>query len=77
MKYLFAIILILGGIAVARPLDAARFDWTLGEPKIADDNVNTTYYCWSLGQPTICYQFQEAPTAEPKKSTPPAILWFE
>ena len=59
MKFLIIVCLILIGISIGITTEAARFDWSLGEPEIVDDSVNTTYYCWSLGEPTICYQFQE------------------
>ena len=45
--------LLIGGIVYA-----ARFDWSLGQPVITDDNINTTNgirYDWSLGQPTIVW----------------------
>lgn len=43
---------------------SARFDWSLGEPNIIDDNADTTYYGWSLGQSVVTYEYQaEAPPA--------------
>jgi hypothetical protein len=75
MRYLLLAILILGGILInGTDLDAARFDWSLGEPKIADDSANTTYYCWSLGEPIVCYQYQ---AAAPPPSGAKSEIWWE
>ncbi len=65
MKKLFLIILIAIGIFAGSKMESARFDWSLGQPVVTDDNDNTTHgtrYDWSLGQPTIV---REEETAAP------------
>ena len=66
MKYLIILIIILAGIFLGAKTEAAVFNWSLGEPKVEADTANTTYYCWFLGEPTVCYQYQAAapPTVE-------------
>ncbi len=56
-------LLIITGLLLAGTTLAARFDWSLGEPVITDDNDNTTNgtrYDWVLGQPAIVW---DEPTA--------------
>ena len=64
MKYIFALILIAGGVFLGGETNAARFDWSNGQPAIVEDNVQTTHgtrYDWVMGIPTIV---RTAPTAE-------------
>lgn len=56
------ILLILIGLLIANVAYAARFDWSLGEPAIIDDDTSTSYYGWSLGQPVVMYEYQDVGT---------------
>ena len=63
MKFLLIALLIiplaLPFHAIALTGDAARFDWSLGQPAVTADNTNTcddtatARFDWSLGQPSI------------------------
>jgi len=79
MRYLiFALIIFSGTVFGGTELDAARFDWSLGQPTIVDDNDNTTHgtrYDWSLGQPTIVREEETAAPA-PAAAAVQSEFWF-
>jgi len=77
MKIIIISILILVGLGFGAELDAARFDWSLGEPTIADDDASTTRYDWSLGQPVVVYEYQAAEEPAVTGDSVPYIIIFD
>ena len=55
MRYLIAILILLGVVGVAR---AVRFDWTNGTPSVVEDITTSstdddTRYDWTNGKPAV------------------------
>jgi len=77
MRYFLITICLVGSLLFPVVLEAAIFDWSLGQPTITDDNTNTTYYCWRSGRPTVCYQYQEVAPPPSGEVISNEQVWFE
>ena len=86
MKYLLLIALILiPSITLAITGDNTRFDWSLGQPAITADNINTcndtavARFDWVLGQPAIGHDATANCTAAAAGAAAKddGIIWFE
>jgi hypothetical protein len=69
MRYLICTLLFL---FIPLFSEAADFQWSQGQPAIVEDNTPTSYYCWTSGQPSVCYQYQSGST--PTSATSSAVI---